>query len=61
MLPGGWHWLLTAVYGSLNASVGKHIWDMWVEGPWMLVGDFNCVIRGDERSSGTGASYSFVE
>lgn len=28
--------------------------EMNVAGPWMIVGDFNCVLDGDERSSGVG-------
>lgn len=27
----------------------------------MLVGGFNCVLRGEERSSGQGVSSSFVD
>lgn len=28
--------------------------------PWLLLGDFNCVLKGDERSSGTGVSEGFT-
>lgn len=61
----GIKWLLTACMPVPDASIQKHMWEsldeMWVEGPWMLVGDFNCILQGGERSSDTGASHSFVE
>lgn len=57
--------LLTTVYASPKENIRKFLWatsdERWVEGPWILVGDFNCVLRGEESSSGTGASYSFAE
>lgn len=61
---GGKRWEITAVYASPNANVWKHLWDMLdemiIKGPWVVMGDFNCVLRGDERSSRVGASSSFA-
>lgn len=42
-----------ATWGKLD---GMHIEDVWA-----LVGDFNCVLRPEERSLISGASTSFVE
>lgn len=54
---GGINWLLTVIYASPKTTIQNHLWvsleEMWIKGPWMLVGDFNCVLRSGERNSGT--------
>lgn len=61
----GRQWELMAVYAYPNASKRRRMWDsldiMIVEGPWALSGDFNCVLRMDERNSGGAVSSSFVD
>lgn len=53
------------VYASPKASRRNMIWGvldrMCVEKPWILIGDFNCVLKVVERSSKSGPSSSFVE
>lgn len=62
-MGGGWSWELLALYASPNSSTGRHLWgklySIEVSLPWVVVGDFNCVLKDDERSSNTGASTSF--
>lgn len=56
--------MLMAVYTSPNASVRRHLCltlnKMSIERPWLLMGDFNCILRGEEMSSGDGVSDSFA-
>lgn len=63
-LGSGKCWMLTDVYASPNANIRRHLWStlnkLYIEGSWLLMGDFNCVLRGEERSSGAGVSDSFV-
>lgn len=63
-LKNGLRCMLTAVYASPRGSVRRNLWaklDMLViEKPWILMGDFNCVLRSEERSSGSGVFSSFV-
>lgn len=35
--------------------------ELCIEAPWLLVGDFNYVLRAEERSSDGGALSSFME
>lgn len=48
-------WMLTAVYANPNPSMRKFLWEQLEEltqtGPWLLIGDLNCVLEDDERSS----------
>lgn len=52
-----------SVYAPPHASRRSGLWgkldELPVEGPWLLIGDFNCVLREVERSSRRGASSSF--
>lgn len=56
-------WLLTAVYANPQPNVRKDLWgsldELSINKPWMLVGDFNCVLEDAERSSLRGASSCF--
>lgn len=60
---GGVLWELTAIYASPNASKRRQNWakldELRIEAPWLIVGDFNCVISNDECSLGIGASSGF--
>lgn len=60
---GGKQWEFTAIYANPNATERKHIWgkldELRIKAPWILIGDFNCVLKDEERSSGRGASSSF--
>lgn len=62
---GAKHWDLTAIYASPQASSRNLLWSALDQLPladaWVLLGDFNCVLRGDERSSGVGVSSQFVD
>lgn len=44
----GQRWVLTAVYVSPQAQIRQFLWDdldkLEVEKPWLLIGDFNCVL-----------------
>lgn len=64
VFAGGKKWEMTVVYASLNVSIRNKIWgklnQMAVLEPWFLVGGFNCVTKGEERSSSKGVSRSFV-
>lgn len=59
------YWELAALYASPNARRRRKIWsklhEIKVENAWALIGDFNCVLTPEERSSGRGASSSFAE
>lgn len=60
----GERWNLTTVYASPRANIRASLWDdlneMELIRPSMAVGDFNCVIHGEERNSGNGASSIFA-
>lgn len=62
---GGKKWELSAVYASPNANIRRHLWScldgLNITDPWMLIGDFNCVLRSDERSSLRGESSNFKD
>ncbi|GMI91875.1 hypothetical protein HRI_002856800 [Hibiscus trionum] len=54
------HWIyFTAVYASPNACVRRYLWDilnrlsLGVEVPWVLGGDFNAILRKEERCGGS--------
>lgn len=61
----GVQWELTAVYANPHASGRMGLWDdldkITVMNPWALIGDFNCVLKNDERNSNSGASSNFME
>lgn len=55
--------MLTAINGSPQPSTRKYVWEQ-LEAlergmPWMLIGNFNCVLMDEERSSKSGASTLF--
>lgn len=58
-------WTLTAVYASSQLSARQFIWgklnELEVKTPWALIGDFNYVLKTEERSSNSGASSSFID
>lgn len=60
----GRRWEFTAIYASLRASIRRRLWTgpnkIKIEGPWVLLGDFNCVLNGGDRNKGGGESSSFV-
>lgn len=60
---GGLMWEVTAVYASPTPMERKFLWaklnGIRTHRPWVLVGDFNCVLRNEERSSNSGASSCF--
>lgn len=60
----GRSWMLMVVYACPKASVRKHLWatlnDVVVDDLWLLLGNFNCVLRGEEKSSIVGVSNSFA-
>lgn len=53
----GW-WQLTAVYANPQSGIRRFLWEqldvLGSNCPWMLIGDFNCVLADEERSSGKG-------
>lgn len=55
--------MLTIVYASPNASIRKYFWaklnEVNINEPWLIMGDFNCVLKDEERNSRGGASSSF--
>lgn len=59
----GWEWELTTIYASPNSSVRRFLREkvdgVDVQGPWMILGDFNCTLLGEERCSGVGTSSGF--
>lgn len=54
--------LFTAMYVSSHADLRRVLWQALnelsklVERPWILVGDFNCIIDSSERSRGVTLS-----
>lgn len=52
---GNKRWELSAIYASPNLSIKKHLWDtlneLKIDELWLLVGDFNRVMKKDVRSS----------
>lgn len=57
-------WELSVVYASPNASIRKNLWgklgDMSIVGAWLIIGNFKCVLKEEERNFGRGASNSFA-
>lgn len=57
---GGKEWELMAVHARPNLSVQMFLWErlnaIAVRRLWMLVGDFNCVLHDNERSSNSVVS-----
>lgn len=55
-LKNGMKWTLVVVYESPRAAVRRHMWAKLKEpidkDPWLVMGDFDCVLRGEERSLG---------
>ena len=55
----GHEWLLVGVYGSPYARYRREFWESLQEvvhefgGPWMCVGDFNCIISQEEKRGGS--------
>ncbi|KAJ4838073.1 hypothetical protein Tsubulata_040834 [Turnera subulata] len=68
---GGDSFLFTAVYGSPQEHWRKYLWRNLVEiasfvnGPWLVAGDFNAVLEGSERRNQIGhsgqANHLFVD
>lgn len=56
-------WVLTAVYASPQENIFQFLWEkldaLEMGVPWLLIGDFNCVLRVEERNSKIRASSSF--
>lgn len=56
-------WEMTSVYASPNPLKRWQLWprldELRIEGPWLILGDFNCVLDDAERSSNREASISF--
>lgn len=54
----GKEWELTAVYASPITSRRRGMWikldKMNIKKPWLLLGDFNCILKAEERSSSSG-------
>lgn len=59
----GLQWELTTIYVSPSLSIKRNFWKkldkIEVRQLWALVGDFNCVLLDDERSSSSRASSCF--
>lgn len=59
----GRRWLLTTVYANPQPTKRRFLWKhleaLEVELPWELIGDFNCILKDEERSSNVGASTAF--
>lgn len=62
---GGKAWDLIAVYASPNPRIRCCLWTklkaLLRYGLRLFIGDFNCVLRGDERSSNGRESTTFVD
>lgn len=56
---------LTGIYASPITHIRRHIWgkldSLIINRPWVIIGDFNCMLRDEEHSSGVGVSSSFVD
>lgn len=54
---------LTVVYANPNPSIKRHLWDKLDEikprHPWVLMRDFNCVLKAKDWDSNTGESSRF--
>lgn len=52
-----------SIYAGPVANIHKYIWgnEMKVVHPWLVIGDFNCLLRGDECSSWREVSSCFVD
>lgn len=57
-------WKLTAIYTSPMVSKIKELWgkldEMVIERPWVLIGDFNFVLKAEERCFTRGVSSSLL-
>lgn len=57
-------WLFTATYASPIAHIRNELWpvmnDLQIDHPWLLMEDFNYVLKGSERSFGSGISENFA-
>ena len=57
-------WLLFAVYGPCKSSKKRNFWRMIenmvlsFSGPWVIIGDLNCIKRMDEKKGGRSTSGS---
>lgn len=53
------------MYANPHANIRKYLWGklnvMRIEHPWLIIGDFNCILREEERSSGKWVSSCSVE
>lgn len=62
---GGLIWELIEIYASPITHVRRHIWGLLylkiLTRPWVIIGNFNCVLKGEEQSSGAGVTSSFDE
>lgn len=58
-------WELTAIYASPHANLRRQLWSaldqLVVEEAWVMIGDFNSVLKGEERSTGVGVSSAIVD
>lgn len=50
-------WLLTIVYASINYVTRNKLWNAFDhlcfgDVPWLLIGDFNCIILSDDKRGG---------
>lgn len=57
------HFFYSIVYASPHATVHKELWPFLCSladsttDPWILVGDFNCILEGSEHSRGAQISH----
>lgn len=56
-------WEMIAFYANLKACKRRQLWsrldELQIGNPWLVLGDFNCILWDEERSSKRGASSSF--
>lgn len=56
-------WELTAMYASPNPRLRRNLWSdldmIEVCYPWLIIGDFNCILSDGERNSIGGVPSSF--